>query len=332
MTVNITSPSHTQVPGFPSAIGGLALVVPQRYVTASSVEALRSIAHQYVDRFDTAPVTLPYSPASSTLFNGLSVTTQPALRIDAYRAPDPQHPHARSFPVWVHRVRDIALRHNFGVLIIPATFIAQAPGLIVTDVDSTLIAQEVIEEIAAYAGTRDKVKAITDRAMNGELDFAESLRERVATLRGVPKQVLLDVIAHIEIHAGAQTLVNTVHQFGGHFGIVSGGFEEVVAPLARHLNIDHYVANRLGSAGGFLTGLIEGDIVTAQTKVEMLQRWAGKHQVPLERTVAVGDGANDIPMMNTAGLGIAFCAKPNVQRAVASQLSLPRLDALTCLF
>lgn len=329
---SLDSQSNTQVPGSPSLLGGLALVVPQRHVTSSSVEVLRSIAHQYVDRFGLTPLTLPFAPAESTYISGQAAERLPALRVDAYRAPESSQPHAASFPLWAQRVHQIATRHDFGVLLIPQAFSAEPPGLIVTDVDSTLIAQEVIEEIADFAGTRDQVKAITDRAMNGELDFADSLRERVATLRGVPVSVLHDVAQHIEIHAGARRIIDTIHQFGGHFGVVSGGFEEVVAPLVRHLNIDHYVANRLGAANGVLTGLVEGDIVTAQTKVEMLKRWAQHHNVPLERTVAIGDGANDVPMMHTAGLGIAFCAKPSVRAAVSSQLTLPRLDTLTCLF
>lgn len=323
--------SHVDtLPGSP--VGGLAVLVPASGVTASQVTFLHGLAHQYVDRFSSSPVTLPYAPAVSTRLTGETVSHQPGLRVDTYLAPAADHPHASSFGLWARRSAAQAQRKGFGALLVPDTFAQAKPGLVVTDVDSTLIAQEVIEEIADFAGTREQVKAITDRAMNGELDFAESLRERVATLRGVPLSVFHDVANHVEIHAGARTLIDTVHHFGGFFGVVSGGFEEVVGPLVKHLNIDHMAANRLEVDGGVLTGRVAGDIVTAQTKVERLKEWAALHGVPLERTVAVGDGANDIPMIHTAGLGVAFCAKPTVREAAASSLMIPRLDTLTAIF
>lgn len=217
------------------------------------------------------------------------------------------------------------------VLTIPEPVATGGAGLVVTDVDSTLIAQEVIEEIAHYAGTRDEVARITERAMNGELDFAQSLRERVATLAGVPERVFADVSRAITVTVGARNLVDAVHANGGAFGIVSGGFDEVVAPLARSLGIDHYCANRLEVKDGMLTGRVLGDIVTATTKVEMLHAWAAAHEVPMERTVAIGDGANDIPMMRTAGVGVAFCAKPAVREQIDNHLAIPRLDVLSVL-
>ena len=195
----------------------------------------------------------------------------------------------------------------------PLLVASGAPGLVVTDVDSTLIGQEVIEELAEAAGTRQRVAEITSRAMNGELDFAESLRERVATLAGVPASVFADVLASITPTLGARELIDAVHAAGGRFGVVSGGFEEVVAPLAASLGID-------------FTGRVLGRIVTSQVKVECLRQWASSLGVPLERTVAIGDGANDIPMMNEAGVGIAFCAKPAVREQVAVQLNVPDLS------
>lgn len=222
-----------------------------------------------------------------------------------------------------------ARAHGVDVLAIPQALAASGAGLIVTDVDSTLIGQEVIEEIAHYAGTRDEVARITERAMNGELDFAQSLRHRVATLAGVPEQVFADVSRAITVTVGAQHLVDTVHANGGIFGVVSGGFEEVVAPLAASLGIDHYCANRLEVQEGLLTGRVLGEIVTADTKVHMLQTWARQHSVPMDRTVAIGDGANDIPMMRAAGMGVAFCAKPAVREQVGTQLSMPRLDVMS---
>ncbi|WP_175954380.1 phosphoserine phosphatase SerB [Schaalia sp. Marseille-Q2122] len=217
------------------------------------------------------------------------------------------------------------------VIAIPEAIASEGAGLVVTDVDSTLIGQEVIEEIAHYAGTREEVARITERAMNGELDFAQSLRERVATLAGVPEQVFAEVSRSITVTVGAQHLIDAVHTGGGFFGIVSGGFEEVVGPLAASLGIDHYCANRLEVSEGILTGRVLGDIVTADTKVEMLRTWADAHQVPMKRTVAIGDGANDIPMMHEAALGVAFCAKPAVREQVGAQLSVSRLDVLSVL-
>ena len=201
-----------------------------------------------------------------------------------------------------------------------------APGLVVTDVDSTLITQEVIEELADAAGTRERVAEITARAMNGELDFAQSLRKRVATLAGVPTTVFTQVLAQITPTSGARELIDAVHGAGGKFGVVSGGFEEVVAPLAASLGIDFYAANRLEAIDGVLTGRVLGRIVTSQVKIECLRQWASSLGVPMERTVAIGDGANDIPMMNEAGVGIAFCAKPAVREQVGVQLNVPDLS------
>ena len=186
------------------------------------------------------------------------------------------------------------------------------PGLLVMDADSTLIEQEVIELIAERAGTREQVAAVTARAMRGELDFADSLRERVATLRGVPESVFAQVLAEVRPTTGAVELIGALHARGCRVGVVSGGFEEVVVPLARRLGLDHVAANRLEVEGGVLTGRVLGRIVDRQEKVHCLRTWAEQDGVPMERTIAVGDGANDLGMLAAAGLGVAFCAKPVV--------------------
>lgn len=226
------------------------------------------------------------------------------------------------------RAREVLRPLGTDVVVVPGPLVAAAPGLVVTDVDSTLITQEVIEELAGHAGTREQVAEVTARAMDGELDFAESLRLRVATLAGVPATVFGEVLAAIVPTPGAGDLVETVHASGGAFGVVSGGFEEVVAPLCRGMGIDHWVANHLEVRDGYLTGRVSGEIVTSATKVWKLREWAAEHDVPLELTVAMGDGANDVPMMHTAGLGVAFCAKPTVRAAVPDTISVQRLDAL----
>ena len=185
--------------------------------------------------------------------------------------------------------------------------------LVVLDVDSTLIENEAIELIAAEAGSLELVAAVTERAMRGELDFAESLRERVATLSGLPESVFDTVRSQITVTQGAQALIAAVKAHGGHVGVVSGGFHELLDPLATSLGLDFWKANRLEIVDGKLTGKVLGDIVDAQTKADTLIEWASLTNTPLSQTVAIGDGANDLTMMGVAGLGIAFCAKPIVQ-------------------
>ncbi|MDC4233209.1 phosphoserine phosphatase SerB [Actinomyces sp. B33] len=205
---------------------------------------------------------------------------------------------------------------------------AERPLLVVTDVDSTLIAQEVIDELAAFAGVGDDVARITERAMNGELDFAASLRARVAALAGVPRSAFAAVLDSLDVTPGAPDLIGAVHRAGGVFGVVSGGFEEVIAPLCRRLGIDHWCANRLEVRDGTLTGRLVGEIVTADVKAERLGRWARLHGIDPARTAAIGDGANDIAMMSAAGTGIAFCAKPAVRERVPYRVDVRRLDVL----
>jgi len=196
--------------------------------------------------------------------------------------------------------------------------------LVVLDVDSTLIEDEVIELIADRAGTRELVAEVTARAMRGELDFAASLRERVATLRGVPLDALDAVRAAVRVTRGVPELVAGVHAAGGAIAAVSGGFHEVLDPLAARLGLDRWRANRLGAADGCLTGEVDGAIVDAAAKAESLLAWADELGVPRSRTIAIGDGANDLRMMDVAALSIAFDAKPRVREE--ADLSLPGRD------
>ena len=204
--------------------------------------------------------------------------------------------------------------------------------LVVLDVDSTLIENEAIELIAAEAGSLELVAAVTERAMRGELDFAQSLRERVATLEGLPESVFDTVRTQIRVTQGAQKLIATVKAHGGHVGVVSGGFHELLDPLAETLGLDFWKANRLEIKDGKLTGKVLGDIVDAQTKAETLQLWAQETHTPLAQTVAIGDGANDLAMMSVAGLGIAFCAKPIVQEQADVALNVRDLSKALELF
>ena len=185
--------------------------------------------------------------------------------------------------------------------------------LVVLDVDSTLIEDEVIELLADAAGTREAVADVTFRAMNGELDFADSLRERVATLAGLPESVFAEVSARVTVTRGVPQMIAGVHAAGGKVAVVSGGFHEVIDPLAERLGLDHWRANRLEVADGVLTGRVIPPVVDAVAKAEALQEWADAAGIPIAQTIAVGDGANDLPMMALAGLSVGFDAKAPVR-------------------
>jgi phosphoserine phosphatase len=204
----------------------------------------------------------------------------------------------------------------------------RAMRLIVMDVDSTLIQDEVIDLLAARTGRADEVTRVTDAAMRGELDFAASLRERVALLAGLDAGVLDDVRRELRLTAGARTLIGTLRGLGYKFGIVSGGFIEVIGPLAAELGIGYLAANSLEISAGKLTGCVSGPVIDRAGKAAALRRFASDADVPLSQTVAVGDGANDLDMIAAAGLGIAFNAKPVVRDAADTSLSVPYLDAI----
>jgi phosphoserine phosphatase len=214
------------------------------------------------------------------------------------------------------------------VAIQPTTLYRRAKRLVVMDVDSTLVQGEVIEALAERAGCAEQVAAITARAMAGELDFEESLRERVALLEGCSAEALSEVEAGLRLTPGAETVVRTLKRLGFVTAIVSGGFTQVTDKLAARLGIDHAHANTLEVADGRLTGRLVGPVVDRASKAEALERFAGAAGIPLSQTVAVGDGANDLDMLNRAGLGIAFNAKPAVREAADTVVSVPYLDAI----
>ena len=204
----------------------------------------------------------------------------------------------------------------------------RAKRLIVFDVDSTLIQGEVIEMLAERAGALAAVAEVTEAAMRGELDFAESLHKRVATLAGLPAEVLDDIADQIELTPGARTTIRTLRRLGFHCGVVSGGFRQVIDPLAHELELDFVAANELEIVDGKLTGRVIGPIIDRPGKAKALRDFAQQAGVPMEQTVAVGDGANDIDMLAAAGLGVAFNAKPALREVADASLSNPYLDTV----
>jgi phosphoserine phosphatase len=221
-----------------------------------------------------------------------------------------------------------AVEHGIDVAVQRGGLHRRALRLIVMDVDSTLIQDEVIDLLAGQAGCADEVAKVTAAAMRGELDFTASLRERVALLAGLSAGVLDDVRAGLRLTAGARTLIGTLSGLGYKSGIVSGGFIQVIGPLAAGLGIDYVAANELEIADGKLTGRLCGPVVDRAGKADALRRFAAAAGVPLSQTVAVGDGANDLDMIAAAGLGVAFNAKPVVRDAADTSLSVPYLDAI----
>ena len=206
------------------------------------------------------------------------------------------------------------------------------PQLIVTDVDSTFITDEVIELLARRAGKEDAVAEVTERAMRGELDFAQSLSERVSALAGLPVSVIDDVARDITMTPGAEALVRLAHQHGARFCLVSGGFTKILDPLAERVGIDRWIANELEVDDGRLTGRTIGPVVDRQAKAVQVTSWAEEFGVSLDRTVSVGDGANDLDMLAISGLGVAFQAKPVVREQAHATISFNRLDAVGALF
>jgi phosphoserine phosphatase len=204
----------------------------------------------------------------------------------------------------------------------------RAMRLVVMDVDSTLLAGEVIDLLAARAGCADQMAKITEATMRGELDFTASVRERVGMLAGLDAGALDNVRGKLRLAPGARTLIRTLHRLGYRCGIVSGGFTQITGPLAAELGIDYMAANTLEISGGKLTGQLAGPVIDRAGKADALRRFAAQAGVPVSQAVAVGDGANDLDMIAAAGLGIAFNARAVVRDAADASVSVPYLDAV----
>ena len=212
---------------------------------------------------------------------------------------------------------------------------SQVKGLCVMDVDGTLIAEEVIDLLGKEAGCEEEISQITSQAMRGELDFETSLRARVALLKSLPVSVFDTVIKSIHLSKNAQEFISILQKKGILVGLVSGGFAPIVERLAKSLGISYFSANQLEVKDGFLTGRLVGEIVTGQVKQDTLEKWKKELKLPKERTIAIGDGANDLLMLKSAGRGIAFCAKEVVKAEVACHVDtrdllevLPLIDFL----
>ena len=227
----------------------------------------------------------------------------------------------------------IGIAHELALDIAPLNFHAslKQAGLLVMDMDSTAIQIECIDEIAKLAGTGDMVSAITERAMRGELDFSQSLRQRVATLKGAPESILQEVKQHLPLMPGLVETVKELKNHGWKVAIASGGFTYFAEVLQQKLGLDFIAANQFEIIDGKLTGNVQGTIVDAQYKAQTLQQLAQQFHIATENTVAIGDGANDLTMMQVANVGVAYHAKPKVQQLAQVIVNFTDLTALLCI-
>ncbi len=223
---------------------------------------------------------------------------------------------------------ELALNQGIDLAIEAGGLTRRSKRIVLLDMDSTFIQQEVIDLLAEDAGVGSQVKEITERAMRGELDFAQSLEARTALLAGLTEESLISIRKRITLTPGARTLVRTLHRLGHKVGIVSGGFTNVIEPLVLEMGLDFFRANTLEVIDGKLTGKITGAIVDRAAKADFLEEFARNEGVPLSQTIAVGDGANDLDMLKAAGLGIAFNAKPAVKAEADTSINTPYLDAI----
>ena len=225
----------------------------------------------------------------------------------------------------------VAIENKIDLAVEPGGLQRKSKRIVILDMDSTLIEQEVINLLGAAAGQSIAIEAITHKAMAGDLDFKAALIERVALLKGMDQNILNQVRDQITLTKGAKKLIDELHQQGHKVGVVSGGFIEVIEPILNSLSIDFYRANKLKISDGLLTGEIEGPLIDSHAKRVALAEFANQEKVPLEQTVAIGDGANDLEMIKAAGLGIAFNAKPKVAAAADTTISNQDLSTVLLL-
>jgi len=225
----------------------------------------------------------------------------------------------------------VAIENKIDLAVEPGGLQRKSKRIVMLDMDSTLIEQEVINLLGEAAGQSKAVEAITAKAMAGDLDFKAALIERVALLKGLDQTILSKIREQITLTKGAKTLIDELHQQGHKVGVVSGGFIEVIEPILKILNVDFYRANKLKVNNGELTGEIDGPLIDSHAKRIALEEFANQENVSLEQTVAIGDGANDLEMIKAAGLGIAFNAKPKVAAAADTTISNQDLSTVLLL-
>ena len=262
--------------------------------------------------------------ANITAIRRTSTNPLTAIEIDIY-CPD------KSIKEVQKLLAVVAISHKIDLAVEQGSGMRSAKRLVMLDMDSTLIAQEVIDLLAAKAGMAKEVSAITEKAMAGEMDFAQSLQERVSLLAGLDESMISMVRSEITLTQGAEKLIQTLHLKGHKVGVVSGGFIDVIEPILKELKIDFYKANKLEIIDGKLTGKLEGVIIDRSAKLDALITFAKNEGIPISQTVAIGDGANDLDMIQAAGLGIAFNAKPKVAAAAATTISGSDLSAVLLL-
>ena len=222
----------------------------------------------------------------------------------------------------------LSARHRVDMAFLKDNIFRHSKRLIAFDMDSTLVQTEIIDEMAARAGVEDEVASLTERAMNGELDFEQSLRARVAKLKGLPVSEMQDILQNLPVTMGAEKFIRTVQKLGYKLALISGGFSYFASALKEKWNLDYAFANDLEIENGILTGNLKGSIIDADQKALLLKVIAEQEKIDLEQVVAVGDGANDLSMLATAGLGIAFHAKERVRQSAGQHLSYGTMDTL----
>lgn len=262
--------------------------------------------------------------ANITAIRRTSTDPLTAIELDIY-CPD------RSVKEVQRLLSAVAISNKIDLAVEQGNGLRSAKRLVMLDMDSTLIVQEVIDLLAAKAGVAEEVSAITQKAMAGEMDFAQSLQARVSLLAGLNESILSEVRGEITLTQGAERLIQTLHLKGHKVGVVSGGFIDVIEPILKELRIDFYQANKLQILNGKLTGKLEGEIIDKAAKLKALVAFAKNEGVQMSQTVAIGDGANDLDMIESAGLGVAFNAKPKVAATAASTISGTDLSAVLLL-
>lgn len=288
----------------------------QRYVITAIGRSLGA-SHLYA-----IASTLAAERANIEKIGRLSENTLASVEIHALLAPDGDSERLK------RALLTVATNAGFDVSLQRESLYRRSKRLVVMDMDSTLISIEVIDELARAAGVGEAVSAITERAMHGEMDYDESLRQRVALLRGLDVGVLDRIAADLPLTEGAETLVRVLKRLGFSLAVISGGFSRAADVLKRRLGIDYAYSNNLEVVQGKLTGRVIGPIVNAQRKAELLETIAQAEGVLLDQVIAVGDGANDLLMLERAGLGIAFHAKPKLREAADTTISACGLDAI----